>query len=363
MRVNFSRLLGLSLVVAAASSIMFAQQNGKVPGPKFITEGAVTVPRTANTIPHWTSSFTTDGVVYPFTMVGTNPATSTASTVVPTVIIPFKFVLPNGSVLDGSSKVANVLASPNFNNYAYTSGNTQFGDAVQRAEFWSSVASTNYHVLLGAPTVLPTQTFAVPANQVVYFVGSHSGKLEAFMNYSWFSNKLHNAITSMHMPATTMPIILTYNTFLYVHDFNSFCCIAGYHGAVASRNGNGNQQVQTYIFAGWGDPGIFQNPSFQDVLALSHEVSEWMNDPFVNNATPPWQFANGSGCQANLETGDPLEVLPNAAYPVTLNGFTYHPQTEALLQWFSRESPSSAISGAYTYPDTSLVTVPSNPCQ
>jgi hypothetical protein len=365
MRFSTLKMSAFCLITVSSASLLFAQKkpaNDGIPGPKFITEGSVAVPRTSKTVPHWTSSFTTDGVVYPYTMVGTNPATSAATTTVPTVIIPFKFVLPDGSVLDGSTKVSNVLGSPNFKSYAYTSGNTQFGDAVQRAEFWSSVASTNYHVLLGKPTVLPTQTIAVPANQVVFFVGSHSGKLEAFMSASWFSNKLLNAIKSMHVPATTLPIILTYNTFLYVHDINEFCCIAGYHGALSSRDGNGNQQVQTYAYAAWGDPGIFVNPSFQDVLALSHEISEWMNDPFVNNPTPPWQFANGAGCQANLETGDPVEVLPNAAFPVTLNGFTYHPQTEAILPWFSRETPSSAIGGAYTYPDATLVTVPSSPC-
>ena len=359
------RTVWLLLVTTSLTSAVFAQKqsaNDGIPGPKFITVGSATVPRTSRTVPHWTSSFTTDGVVYPFTMVGTNPATSNASTTVPTVIIPFRFVLPDGSVLDASTKVTNVLNSPNFNNYAYTSGNTQFGDAVQRAEFWSSVAGDNYHVLLGQPAVLPTQTIAVPKNQVVFFVGSHSGKLEAFMSAAWFTQKLSNAINQLHVPATTLPIILTYNTFLYVHDINTFCCIGGYHGAASSRNGNGSQQVQTYIFAAWADPGIFVNPSSQDVNALSHEVSEWMNDPFVNNPTPPWQFANGAGCQANLETGDPVEVLPNDAFPVNMNGFTYHPQTEALLPWFSREAPSSALGGAYTYPDTTLVTVPSSPC-
>lgn len=339
----------------------FAQgKMNQLSGPMFTTKGSVTVPRTANTVPHWTSSFTTDGVVYPFTMVGTDPASSGATTTVPTVIIPFRFVLPDGSVLDGTDKVQNVLDSPNLNDYAYTSGNTQFADAVQRAEFWPSVQNTNYHVLLGTPTVMPTQTFNVPSNLVLY--GSIGNvPLVALMSDSWFSDRLNQVISNLHIPPTTLPIVLTYNTFLYIHSVNN-CCVAGYHGATASRNGNGSQQVQTYIYAGWGDPGIFLNPSFQDVLALSHEVSEWMNDPFVNNPTPPWQFANGAGCQANLETGDPLEVLNNAAFPITMNGFVYHPQTEALLPWFSRETPSSAISGAYTYPDTSLVTVPSQPC-
>jgi len=51
-------------------------------------------------------------------------------------------------------------------------------------------------------------------------------------------------------------------------------------------------------------------PGMADVLPLSHEISEWINDPFINNFVPPWQFPGIPGsCQGNLETGDPLEVL------------------------------------------------------
>jgi hypothetical protein len=85
-----------------------------------------------------------------------------------------------------------------------------------------------------------------------------------------------------------------------------------------------------------------------------------MNDPFVNNATPSWLFpGSATHCQSNLETGDPVEVFANAGFPVTIDGFTYHPQTEALLQWFSRKGPSDAIDGAYSFPDETILTTPS----
>ena len=60
-----------------------------------------------------------------------------------------------------------------------------------------------------------------------------------------------------------------------------------------------------------------------------------------------------------LETGDVIEGLPNAAYLITLKGVTYHPQNEALLQWFAGQTPSSAIGGAYSYPDKSVLTAAS----
>jgi len=59
----------------------------------------------------------------------------------------------------------------------------------------------------------------------------------------------------------------------------------GYHGATSSLNGNGKQQVNTYMFASYSDPGIFRSndgDSFSyisDIHALSHEVQEWYDDP------------------------------------------------------------------------------------
>jgi putative ABC transport system permease protein len=58
-------------------------------------------------------------------MVGANPASSNSSTTVDVAIIPFDFVFANGFVLSGTSKVGNVLGSPNFQDATYTSGTTQ----------------------------------------------------------------------------------------------------------------------------------------------------------------------------------------------------------------------------------------------
>jgi hypothetical protein len=108
-------------------------------------------------------------------------------------------------------------------------------------------------------------------------------------------------------------------------------------------------------YSSWISQGIFRDTTFGDITALSHELAETFNDPFVNNGTPWWLSPNGN-CQNNLETGDVIEGLPNSQFPIVLNGFTWHPQNEALLQWFAGVSPSSAISAAYRYPDTNVLT-------
>lgn len=92
---------------------------------------------------------------------------------------------------------------------------------------------------------------------------------------------------------------------------------------------------------------------------MSHEISEAFDDPFINNLVPAWQFPNEPGtCQDDLEVGDPVELLSSAVFPVKIFGVTYHPQTEALLQWFEQKSPSNAISGAFSYPNTKALTSP-----
>jgi hypothetical protein len=64
-----------------------------------------------------------------------------------------------------------------------------------------------------------------------------------------------------------------------------------------------------------GTPGLFGD-AFTDVTALSHEIAESFNDPFVasdgvHNVTPWWASDNGQ-CQNVLEDGDVIEGLPDA---------------------------------------------------
>jgi len=127
-------------------------------------------------------------------------------------------------------------------------------------------------------------------------------------------------------------------------------------------------------YSSWISPGLFADPTcpttdpencFQDVTAHSHEVAEIFNDPFVgydniHNITPFWLNPAGQ-CQDLMEVGDVIEDIPNPTFPVDIDGFTYHPQTVALLPWFEFQSPSTAINGAYSYPNETALTALSAP--
>jgi hypothetical protein len=146
------------------------------------------------------------------------------------------------------------------------------------------------------------------------------------------------------------------NAYLYVNGDPTQCCILGFHSYDLEPGGTSNGfREGRYVmnYSSWISPGFF-GPGFTDITALSHELAETFSDPFVNNATPWWLAPNGN-CQNNLETGDVIEGLPNAVFPITLNGFTWSPQNEALLEWFANQTPSSDIHRAYSYPDTSVL--------
>lgn len=355
---------------ATTSKTYTAAQFDATAQPKFTSEGGATPFRTANTIAYFSSSFTdpTNGVTYPYTMVGTNPDAGNTPTTIASAIIPFRFVFVDGTVMDGSTDAAATIASPIFTNYSYPlSGGdvAQYGDAIYRAQ-WNKIG-TGYHVGLGAPTVYPTQTIEVPANQGFAFVNSR-GVLIGLMDYYWFSTRLKNAINNLHVSPQTFPMVLTHNTMLYIGNPNN-CCIIGYHGAGSSINGNGAQQVQTYMFGSFITPRTFSGfdtpgRGLGDIHAISHEVDEWYDDPFINNRVQPWETPTAPqyGCTSYLETGDPVVgywfPLPGNPQPGS-NG-VYHPEDEAHFSWFARESPSRAYGGRYTYMGT--FTEPAHGC-
>jgi len=162
---------------------------------------------------------------------------------------------------------------------------------------------------------------------------------------------LGNVVTTKDISTFLFP-----NTLLYFGDSTN-CCVLGFH-TYFFEQGSDPERRWVVNYSSWITPGLF-GPAFEDVTALSHEIAETYNDPFVvsdnvHNLTPFWLAPNGN-CGDVLETGDVIEGLPNATFPVNLNGFLYHPQNEGLQQWFKFQSPSSALGGAYSYPDTTVL--------
>ena len=317
-------------------------------------------------VPHFSGSFESQGKAYPFTMVGAKPQSNT-TTEVPVQIIPIslffeEFVDETGApiVLDAGPVVTRVQSSPNFRNAQYATGTTQFADAVQRAQFYGT-SGKEWHTLLGTPEILKPLRIAVPRGDAKVYRNPSTGVLYAIVDTDFFLSQLNTMIQMANLAPDALAIALTSNVFLSPQKDIKKCCVLGFHTSFDVGEMAQVKFVQTFIWASWVEQGIL-GPGLADVTPMSHEISEWMNNPFGSNAVPAWQVPNTSACQNNLETGDPLALMPNAGYPVLIEGFTYHPQNQVLMQWFKRGAASDAFEGAFSFPDQSLMTGASQAC-
>jgi hypothetical protein len=354
-----------------------------------------------NTVPTFSGAFAPEnspnaGQTFPFIMLGKDP-TAGGTTTIPAKATEVSWQLLNadGSVFMNvpfTTTFDDVFTdSPNFANaLIYDSSPTaatQFADAVQRAEFFNVTKST-WHTKLGGPTIVNKVTIQVPyfvnvqtSNGVVqarsYFTGTASDgstfvlMLNVLFN-QLFDNQVVNDINAGNFTTNALNMEWYPNTFLFSLNQNNpntpgGCCVLGFH--TYFLDGAIPQDRWLMVYASYISPGIFGG-GFQDVTGLSHEISETFNDPFVNNPTPSWEFpgqpSGSTVCQANLETGDPVEVLSTATVAISLTEgtktLTFHPQTEALLQWFEMGATSNAVDGAFSYPDETAITAPAKPC-
>ena len=317
-------------------------------------------------VPHFSGSFNVLGQAYSYTMVGEKPQAGRVTTV-PTQIIPIALLFEgfhdeNGApiVLDPTSVMPRVDNSPNFHKFAYQTGFTQYADAIQRAEFFASMGQ-DWHTLLGQPDVLKTITIDVPPGAAKVFRNRTNGQVYAVVDSAFFISHLNTIIQLVDLKSDGLPIALTSNVLLAPESDLKRCCVLGFHTSFDGGSNADPRVVQTFIWASWMDAGIL-GTNLADVTPMSHEISEWMNDPFGANLVPAWQIPLTGGCQNTLETADPVAALPNSSFPVPIDGFTYHPQSQVLLQWFQRAQTSDAIDGAFSFPDESLMRSPSQAC-
>ena len=337
-----------------------------------------------DSIPSFHGSFTVEGAdptgtprkTWNYTMAGAAPQQG-GTTLIDTSVIPVSLDLldSDGSVryhYDVTDYIGSVLMSPVFQNAEYASSTTptQFVDAVQRAEFFD-VAKPDWHTLLRA-TLKRGRTLRIPRGFYTAalfdddiccrYVLVEINEFEDLM----FPGKPHDTASIIgaaeadgDMSPHGITSFLLPNTFLYMNGNLQNCCVLGYHSYDDEASEN-NAPTQRYVLniSSWISPGPFQQ--FEDVTAFSHEMSETVNDPFQDNVTPWWKSPNGR-CQNNLEVGDVIEGMTLATYPMTMNGMTYHPQNEAMLSWFESQTPSTALGGAYSYPNQNTLTQASTP--
>ncbi len=326
-----------------------------------VTVGSPPASLGPRTIPFWSSSFTYRGATFPLVTAGTNPANGSATTVIPTVIIPLRLIFADGNVLDVTTSsggqpsiLDRTLNSPIFQSTTYTTGettvsvNTQYADAMQRAQFWNYVSTTapDYHVLLSQPAVLPVQEIQVPSNLGHTVIGSVSRQRVGLIDFSWFATRTKNLVEQLHLDPASLPIFLEHNTFFYDHE-QSNCCVLAFFFNQNDVQAEGSQPVQLFVNVPYTDPKVLRGDEMQDVYLLSHVVTRFINDPFGVNSAPSY-FAPlwSPSCSTALHVSDPVWTK---GFELTMNGFLYHLSDVAFLPWFEEVSPSPSVNGYYSF--------------
>src|SRR5256885_8088907 len=310
------KITGIHDLFRGPVTLKFARKNRMTPSAI-----AAAKRQHGRSVPFWSGSLTSGGTVFPYMMAGGDPRRG-GTTAIETSIVPLSFVFD--CCLDGEGKplvvdvtpsIPEVLGSPNFQRASYSTGDTQFADAVQRAEFFS-VHKRDWHTLLRRPRIMAPVQIEVPAdlddagNPVMGFPAQlPDGTIVPVINIDFFVSHLNTIVQLAPLSVDELPMLLVQNALFYdgVDDPFGNCCILGFHTAFDVGTEHGKTFVQTLVMASIFGPGvgptIFGPGTFDDITGLSHEISEFVDDPFVNNATSPWQFPDGSGrCQADLET-------------------------------------------------------------
>ncbi|HEY3636601.1 MAG TPA: hypothetical protein VGK90_00520, partial [Rhizomicrobium sp.] len=304
-------------------------------------------------LPQWNGTYTDlTGKTINFTQIGGNPSNTNTTSTITVLLIPIKMVFgsSNGNMtLDpmkvklANNKNRNVVkameVSPLFNSKVdfdpqsgscsgscVDLGKTQYEDAFQRGTWWGNAVGSNpnYHVLFTFKAEKEL-TINVSSSQGKIVTNEAGCKVCGTMDINAFDSQLQTFMKAVKdVNPGVLPLFITYDTYLT----EGGCCVGGYH------NANGSQPSgQTYSYATYVDNvGAFS----QDVSAFSHELGEWMDDPFTDNIV---------NCRDNslMEVGDPLEGLSNyGGFPYKDKGFTYNLQSLVYMGYFGAPTSDSA---------------------
>jgi hypothetical protein len=351
--VNRQQLAVLAALLCLATTAFAQDQDSIAPGgsPPILFRDAPRARRFApeellasgTGLPTWQGSFTYKGTTYKYVMVGSDPAKGSKTTTVPVFVIPLKFVYYDGTVFDASTPMVGltesatqaIQKSPIFDTTVFKAGSvsmgdTQYIDAFQRGNFWNhvSTASPEYHVLLGTPSVLPTQTYKISQANGQVMPGPVPHTKRAILNQGFIDNTITPALFKKFPQLTpgSFTIFLTYNVFPGGN--------YGFHDVYGSSPATG----RTYTYTSYLEP--YKQLIDADISTLAHEVAEWVDDPYISNQTP---------CGTLLEVGDPLSSV---IFSVNLNGMTWHPQDLAFIGYFSFQRPAPSVNHWLTFRNT-----------
>jgi chitinase len=307
-------------------------------------------------------------------MAGRRPE-SGGTTTIPTAVVPlsFSFDARNGqnrppAIMSAEGIVPEVRESPIFQSFSFATGKTQYGDAVQRAQFYNTAAAkTGWHTLLGQPRVAPPIQIGIPAANGYLLHSERTGESLGVVDLDFVQKQLFDHLPSIGAGPDKLLIALSRNVAFYSLGDATVCCSVGTHGAKLDASGT---SAQAFVIGSYFDKGVM--PRYTDIQGVSQQIAEWMNDPlygYRTNEFPAWlEPLSNAGCGGRGESSSylleqPTDYLPESnSTRITANGKEYHLENMALLPWFTQKAASETFHGAYTFPDTKALPVHAQTC-
>jgi chitinase len=320
-------------------------------------------PPTVRSVPTFAGSFVTNGKQYAYTVAGQKPESGGATTI-PTVLVPLSLSFEASGrrskhkpVMNGEGDVSKMLHSPIFRKFAFATSATQYGDAVQRAQFYKTAAKTGWHTLLGQPHLASPIQIDIPVANGYVLRSRRTGKSLAVVDLDFVQQQLFQHLASTVAGPDKLVIALTKNVAFYSLGDATVCCSVGTHGAQLDASGT---SAQAFVIGSYFDKGVM--PRYTDIQGITQQVAEWMNDPlhgYRSNEFPRWlKPPSNIGCGGNGESSSylleqPTDYLPSLiATTVTASGKAYHLENMALLPWFAQSAAEDTFQEAYSFPDT-----------
>jgi hypothetical protein len=293
-------------------------------------------------LPTFAHNYTSGGKRYGYRMVGTDPLGAAVTTVIPDTITPLGLSIGGQGIAPSSSVIATVTGSGLFKPAAFPGGTGQYGNMFMRNQFRSwlttkSGALKNWNLNLGTPSVRPQLTLTVPTDKGE--IRLLHGVRVALVDVRWLDTALTGQVTAGSPAGFTQ--FLGVNTVMCEPYTTALthCGIGGYHSVLDDLAGSHTYSVQSFL-----NGAVFGVKSgFVDTAPMSHELAEWLANPYLFNLTPGWRspLAPQYGCAGDLEVGDPVVTSQ-----IAVKGLHY--QDEAFLWWFAR-STSGAWLHRYTW--------------
>lgn len=327
----------------------------------------------ASAVPTFTRSFTVAGKQYQYTVAGRNPdkgGTTTISTVLVPVSLAFEGYKDKSGkelTISAASDVPKVVHSPIFQKFSFATGDTQYGDAVQRAEFYKEAVSKNWHTLLSQPRVSSPLTIKIPVSDGYVLTSKRTGHSLAIVDQDFVQKELFKGLSKTPVKPNQLVIAVTKNVEFYQLGDATVCCSWGAFGVHADPS---SKTLQSYVLGSYLDPGVV--PDYTDIQPLTQQIAAWMNDPLhshKSNMFPPWlkppenKACGGHGIGTFYRFALPTDhsSIPNSTV-VKMDGTEYHLENVALLSWYTQNPQPDTFQGAYSFPNIHALTAAAVPC-